>query len=38
VVKAMLLGGKTSSFTAQNLCFYNPKNAVLGRLGGINND
>ena len=35
VAKAMLLACKTSSFTLQNLCFYNPKNTILGRFRGI---
>ena len=35
IAKAMLLACKTSSFTLQNLCFYNPKNTVLGRFRGI---
>ena len=30
----MLLGCKTASFSLQNLCFYTPKNMVLGRFKG----
>ena len=28
----MLSGYKTASFSLQNLCFYTPKNTVLGRF------